>query len=61
MLSLARSKGLTSADFDASHDEFFAGTEKAVNEILAKWGYQPNGIAGEKFIKKLGVDLSCNK
>ena len=57
LLSLARDKGMTSANFDASHDGFYAGTEKAVNDILAKWGYQPNGIAGEKFIKKLANSL----
>lgn len=57
LLSLAREKGMTSANFDASHDGFYAGTEKAVNDILAKWGYQANGIAGEKFIKRLGDEL----
>ena len=58
LLSLARGKGMTSADFDASHGKFSAGTEKAVNDILAKWGYQPNGIAGEKFLRKLGETLA---
>lgn len=57
LLAIARSKGMTSANFDASHDGFYAGTEKAVNEILAKWGYQPNGIAGENFIRKLAESL----
>lgn len=52
-LAFARNKGMTSANFDPSHDSFAAGTEKAVNDILAKWGYQANGIAGEKFIRKL--------
>jgi hypothetical protein len=58
LLALARDKGMTSADFDASHGKFSAGTEKAVNDILAKWGYQPNGIAGEKFLRKLGETLA---
>lgn len=53
LLALARDKSITSANFDASHDGFYAGTEKAVNDILTKWGYQPNGIAGESFIKKI--------
>lgn len=53
LLSLARDKGMTSANFDASHGKFSAGTEKAVNDILAKWGYKANGTAGENFIKKL--------
>lgn len=57
LLSLARDKGMTSANFDASHDGFYAGTEKAVNDILVKWGYQQNGVAGEKFIRKLANAL----
>ena len=57
LLALARDKGMTSANFDALHDGFYAGTEKAVNDILTKWGYQANGIAGEKFFKKLANAL----
>lgn len=57
LLSLARDKGMTAVKFDPSHDGFFDGTEKAVNDILAKWGYQPNGTAGENFIKKLANSL----
>lgn len=57
LLSLARDKGMTSANFDASHGKFSAGTEKAVNDILAKWGYIANGTAGENFIKKLANAL----
>jgi hypothetical protein len=33
---------------------FGSGTETAVNKLLKKWGYKENGIAGAKFIKKLG-------
>jgi GH25 family lysozyme M1 (1,4-beta-N-acetylmuramidase) len=29
---------------------FGGGTEKAVNKLLGLWGYEPNGIAGEKFL-----------
>lgn len=57
LLFFARGKGITAANFDASHDKFAAGTETAVNDILAKWGYQANGIAGENFIKKLANAL----
>lgn len=57
LLRLAREKGLTSANFDVSHDGFYAGTEKAVNEILTRWGFTPNGIAGENFIKRLGEEV----
>ena len=35
-------------------NKFGDGTEKAVNELLKKWGYKQNGIAGENFITKLG-------
>ncbi len=34
-----------------------SGTEQAVNYLLEKWGYQPNSIAGEGFIKKLGAEI----
>lgn len=57
LLALAVDKGMTAVKFDPSHDGFFAGTEKAVNDILTKWGYQANGIAGENFIKKLANTL----
>lgn len=30
---------------------FGAGTEKAVNDLLRKWGYRENGIAGKNFMK----------
>lgn len=30
-----------------------SGTEKAVNALLKSWGYKPNGVAGEKFLKKV--------
>lgn len=36
---------------------FGNGTEKAVNELLKKWGYKQNGIAGANFIKKLATAL----
>ena len=57
LLHLSSEKGLTSANFDVSHDGFYDGTEKAVNEILTRWGYTPNGIAGENFIKRLGEEV----
>ena len=60
LLHLFREKGLTSANFDVSHDGFYDGTEKAVNEILTRWGFNPNGIAGENFIKRLGDTLSAD-
>lgn len=30
---------------------FGSGTEKAVNDLLKKWGYRENGIAGKNFMK----------
>lgn len=47
-----------SVEFDPTHDGFYSGTEKAVNEFLNEWGYQANGIAGEQFIKHLAKDLT---
>lgn len=47
-----------SVEFNPTHDGFFDGTEKAVNEFLNEWGYQANGIAGEQFIKHLTKDLT---
>ena len=36
---------------------FGNGTEKAVNQLLKKWGYAQNGIAGDNFIKKLTSEI----
>lgn len=36
---------------------FGKGTQKAVNQLLKKWGYKKTGIAGEKFIKKISEKL----
>jgi GH25 family lysozyme M1 (1,4-beta-N-acetylmuramidase) len=36
---------------------FGSGTLKAVNDMLKKWGYLQNGIAGAGFIIKLGAEL----
>lgn len=49
LLSLAKSKGLTSISVD-DNGIFGDGTEKAVNALLNTWGYAQNGIAGPKFI-----------
>ena len=34
------------------------GTLNAINYLLGKWGYKQNGIAGEKFIKKLASEIN---
>ena len=36
---------------------FGNGTKNAVNELLGKWGYQQNGIAGTNFIKRLHTEI----
>lgn len=56
LLLLAKAKGLINAKLN-NDNNFGKGTQKAVNELLGKWGYKQNGIAGEKFIKKIGVAL----
>ena len=33
------------------------GTQLAVNELLQKWGYKHNGIAGVNFIKRLHTEI----
>lgn len=38
-------------------EKFGEGTEKAVNELLNKWGYKQNGIAGENLIQKLTTEI----
>lgn len=52
LLILSKNKGLTSAKLKNDRG-FGSGTEKAVNQILKKLGFRQNGIAGEKFIKKI--------
>lgn len=57
LLIIANSKGLV--DIKVSNMNLFGEpTEKAVNALLKKWGYTPNGIAGEKFVKMLGSKLT---
>ncbi len=56
LLILAKKKGIIKQG--VNNDEVFGkGTEKATNELLKKWGYKQNGVAGVKLIKKLGAEL----
>lgn len=56
LIILAKDKGLITQS--VNNDSIFGdGTEKAVNQLLKKWGYKETGIAGENFIKKLGTVL----
>lgn len=53
LLILAKAKKLITQG--VNNDNVFGnGTEKAVNQLLKKWGYKQTGIAGTNFIKKLG-------
>lgn len=56
LLLIAKSKKMITASLN-NDNTFGNGTEKAVNELLKKWGYKQTGIAGENFIKKLGEKL----
>lgn len=52
LIILAKKKGLVKQGVN-DDCKFGEGTEKAVNELLAKWGYAENGVAGENFSRKL--------
>ena len=52
MLSLAEAKKLISTHITVD-STFGPGTTKVVNDLLSKWGYKQNGVAGEGFVKKL--------
>lgn len=56
LLLIAKSKKNITASIN-NDNTFGNGTEKAVNELLKKWGYKQTGIAGNNFIKKLGEKL----
>lgn len=56
MLIIAKHKGFIGQGVNNDR-KFGEGTERAVNELLRKWKYKENGIAGENFIKKLGEML----
>lgn len=60
LLILAKKKGYISQG--VNNDEVFGkGTEKATNELLKKWGYKQNGVAGVKLIKRLGEEIGKMK
>lgn len=56
LLKIAHNKGLITANLKNTK-KFGGGTKKAVNQLLKKWGYKQNGIAGKQFIKKLGKKI----
>ncbi len=56
LLLLAKDTGLHNAGMDENR-YFGDGTLKAVNQLLKKWGYKQNGIAGDNFIKRLTSEI----
>lgn len=52
LLSLAEAKKIITTHITVD-DGFGSGTTSVVNQLLTKWGYKPNGIAGQGFVKKL--------
>lgn len=56
LIILAKAKKLITQGVN-NDNKFGEGTQKAVNQLLKKWGYKQTGIAGENFIIKLGAEL----
>ena len=56
LLGLAYQLGLTKYTVDPN-GIFGKGTLNAVNGLLLSWGYQQNGIAGEKFTERLYKEI----
>jgi GH25 family lysozyme M1 (1,4-beta-N-acetylmuramidase) len=52
MLSIAEAKKIITTHITVDKG-FGEGTTQVVSNLLGKWGYVKNGIAGENFIKKL--------
>lgn len=52
MLILAKKRGVISQTVDDNRS-FGEGTEKATNDLLAEWGFEPNGTAGEELMRRL--------
>ncbi|MBP3272623.1 MAG: glycoside hydrolase family 25 protein [Ruminococcus sp.] len=56
MLGFAYQLGLTKVKLDPN-GIFGKGTLNAVNGLLNSWGYEQNGIAGEKFAERLNKEI----
>lgn len=52
LLMVARKQGYIKRKVNCDN-KYTSGVEEIVNYFLNKWGYKTNGIAGEKFIKKM--------
>ena len=57
LLSIAKKMDIVKNGVDPN-GIFGKGTHSAVNELLQKWGYEQNGIAGDNFIVKLQNDIT---
>lgn len=56
LLFLAKNKGYVTNNF-LNDNNFGDGTEKCTNQLLKRFNYKQNGIAGDNLIKKLGALL----
>lgn len=56
LMYIAKAKGWIKSNFKNDYG-FGDGTQAAVNELLARFGYKQNGVAGDNFIKLLGEKL----
>ena len=57
LLSIAKKLGITSHGVDPN-GIYGKGTQAAVNELLTKWGYTANGIAGDNFVLRLTSEIT---
>lgn len=60
LLKLAYDKGITTIKVD-DNNVFGDGTLKATNELLNKFGYEPNGVVGPELMKLITNSLITNK
>ena len=56
LLMTAKKLGIITQGVD-KNKKYGEGTEKATNQLLKKFGYKQNGIAGEKLIKLLHTEI----
>lgn len=56
LMYIAKAKGWIKSNFKNDYG-FGDGTQAAVNELLKRFGYKQNGIAGDNFVKLLGEKL----
>lgn len=57
LLSIAKKLGITSHGVDPN-GIYGKGTQAAVNELVTKWGYVANGIAGDNFVLRLTSEIT---